>query len=148
MPTAFSEDVAAGSPLHELLVYRHVARSFSPDLVILQLYIDNDVAGMDREFTISPGGSPWGIFDDGPLRIDYSDAEESYATHIKEPGYSMRKLSSTYRSVSFVLRKLKLAVKRTERGGGNVPPHMWLYRSPMEERWRSPMAAPHGASTR
>lgn len=123
-------------PVQELLLFRREAERLKPDLVALAVFLDNDVADCDARLRYTAVGVPFGSVADGRLRIDSSRAEQSYTDYRREPAYTLRRFSATYRAVRD--RWQKLSAARTAGVGGptaGVPRRFQLYQTPLPPHW-------------
>jgi hypothetical protein len=85
------------SPLQELLLLRREVNRYQPDLVVLALFLDNDVAGCHPSLNTTANQSPSARLENGKLVFEFTRPEESHASYHREPIYSIRKCSATYR---------------------------------------------------
>jgi lysophospholipase L1-like esterase len=83
------------STTQELLLLKEVEQ-YDPDLVILAVFLDNDVAGCHPRLSGSVS-SPYAAVGNEGLQFDFSPAEQSYRHYHREPVHSVRKLSGLYR---------------------------------------------------
>ncbi len=127
--------VSGYSPVQEWLLFREEAAEFDPDLVIQALFLDNDVAGVDPELTVSSGGVPLVAFDGAIPRFDLSRARDSFDAYHREPKRSLRQRLATYRLLSQLRSRLALGARASATGG--VPTRYQLYARPLGSRWES-----------
>jgi len=123
------------SPVQELLVMMEEVPRYRPDLVILALYLDNDVSGMHPKLNVSQWGAPYAVVERGNLRIEYSAAEASYEEFHRLPLYWLRKHSAIYRSISN-WRWRQHAMQAEYRGSGSFPVRHRLYEVDLRPEWR------------
>ncbi len=132
--------VSGYSPVQELITFREEVDRFSPDLIVLALFLDNDVSGCHPDLSVSSMGGPY-VSSGGasPLQLDYSQAEGSLAEYRKEPLYTLRRVSALYRLVGHLRRQLTQS--RAEPASKGVPKRHRIYQvgspPPWEEAWRT-----------
>jgi hypothetical protein len=85
------------STAQELLLLPEV-ELYDPDLIVLAVFLDNDVAGCHPRLSGSVS-SPYAEAVGEALRFDYSQAEQSYHDYHREPVFTIRKYSGLYRFV-------------------------------------------------
>jgi hypothetical protein len=105
------------SPVQELLQLRREGPRFKPDLVVLAVFLDNDVADCHSQLRYSQTGITFAHVADGKLQFDFSHAKQSYADYHREPIHSARAMSALYRAVSKRIKELPIG----EAGGGGAP---------------------------
>src|SRR5262249_32637396 len=97
------------STLQELLLFRREGPRFRPNLVVLAVFLDNDVADCHPDLRSSEPGVPYAFLAGDSLRFNFSGAERSYADYHAEPAYTARKYSATYRFLGDRLRHMSAA---------------------------------------
>jgi hypothetical protein len=85
------------SPLQELLVLQREGPRYQPDLVMVGLFLDNDVSGCHPSLSTVQEQSPFATFDDDKITFDHSRAEDSFRDYHAEPIHTIRKFSAIYR---------------------------------------------------
>ena len=115
---------------------REVPR-FKPDLVILSVFVDNDVSGCSPILNVDGNSSeaPFVILqEDGTLKIDLSLPQASYDDFQREPKYTLRKWLGLYRQLYAL--KVQLAARAAGRDADDyIPPRYRLYQDPSPEVW-------------
>ena len=124
------------SPIQELLLFKEEGPRYRPDLVILAVFLDNDVSGVHPDLgVVNQAGPPFLTFENGALRFDYSRSQESFDHYSREPFHSLRRYSALYRLVSDY-RWRRAAVSATQALGDNyVPRRYLLYQRPIGKTW-------------
>jgi hypothetical protein len=125
------------SPLQELLQFRREGPRFNADLVILAVFLDNDIADCHPDLRISQTGIPFAAVADGSLRWDYSRAERSFAEYHSQPMYTVRNYSAIYRCLTNRLRRMG-DVNMAQMGGGtttSIPTRYQVYLKTPPPRW-------------
>jgi lysophospholipase L1-like esterase len=92
--------VSGYSPVQELLHYKREGPQYQPDLVILAVFLDNDVSGCHPQLTVSQAGTPFLTIREERVQFDYTAAELSFLDYHKFPIYWIRKYSRIFRAVS------------------------------------------------
>jgi hypothetical protein len=93
--------VSGYSPIQELLLFKQEGPRFRPDLVIVAIFLDNDVSGVHPNLTVvRDSGPPFITSAEDAIHFDHSRAEQSFTHYHREPFYSLRKYSSIYRLIS------------------------------------------------
>jgi hypothetical protein len=124
------------SPLQELLVLRREGPRFQPDLVIVGIFLDNDVAGCHPRLNTTAGQSPSASLNGDELQFDFSQAEESFQHYHREPVYSIRKYSAIYRWLRTASDR-RVAAATPSAG---VPTRHKLYAYPVAPDWEEAWA--------
>lgn len=90
------------SPIQELLLLRQEVDRLRPDLVIVGLFLDNDVAGCHPALSTTPTQSPFlkEASEGDAIAFDFSRSRRSYEDYQKEPIRTLRSGSATYRLAS------------------------------------------------
>jgi len=126
------------SPLCGYLLYDTYGKTFHPDLVIHAVFTDNDIADGDPALAAGQVGAPFVVPGAGPhLQIDYSRTEASYRDYHKEPIYTIRRWSATYRTLSAIKNGWaanKRAAASLQQSAG-VPKRFQLYADPLPEQF-------------
>jgi hypothetical protein len=124
------------SPVNELLLFRREGPKFNLDLVILALFLDNDVAGCHPDLNTLPT-APHAYLDGNGLRFDFSRCEQSYADYHREPVHTIRKWSALYRIVGH-WRRLRAGQAYAAEPLHTIPTRFRLYLEeapPWGEAW-------------
>jgi len=123
------------SPIQELLLFKQAGPRYKPDLVILALFLDNDVSGCHPALSIAPL-APFVTLDEDVLRFDYSRAEQSYADYHRQPIYTIRRFSALYRVLSHGWHR-RLAAAQAQAGTADkiIPQRFRLYLPSPESSW-------------
>jgi len=133
-------------PAQEYLLFRREGPRHRPDLVVVGVFADNDVADSAPELRSGEGWCPFPVLDGEKLAFDFSRAEQSFADYHREPFYSLRKRSAIYRVASeWRGRRRTLAAAAPpdgrQAGAGPqgdptwVPKRYRLYRKPLSPEW-------------
>lgn len=124
------------SPIQELLLFKQEGPRYRPDLVILALFLDNDVSGVHPNLTVvSQSGPPFVVFDDETMHFDFSQAEQSFAHYHREPWYTLRKYSALYRLTSDWCWRRKGVDHTLTSSGNTIPQRYRLYQQPVQPEW-------------
>jgi len=127
------------SPLQDYLVYQQIGKTFSPDLVIHAVFLDNDIADGDPSLSAGQVGAPFVPPGTGPdLAVDYSRAETSYNDYHRQPIYFVRQVSALYRMVSaFRWQRINRSRSQaaTAAAGGGIPKRYLVYADPLAPKW-------------
>lgn len=128
------------SPQQELLLFRREGPRFRPDLVILAVFTDNDVADCHPDLRSGSAGSPFAAVADGGLRWDFSRAERSYAGYHAQPMYAVRKYSATYRCLGDRLRRMGDVRRAQAAPAAAIPKRYGLYQVRPAPAWEEAWA--------
>lgn len=83
----------------ELLTYRHHAAAYHPDIVVLAMYLGNDIFNNSRELNESDGHAvPYFVLRDGKLVADTREVEDTTAATL--PWYHRVRMSVTERFIT------------------------------------------------
>jgi hypothetical protein len=126
--------IAGYGPLQELLLFQREGPRYRPDLVVLAVFLDNDVADCHPALRTGQAGIPFARVENGNLQVDYSRAEQNHASYHREPIYSVRKYSALYRAFrEFQARR----AGRSAADGptGAIPRRFQLYQEPAPPDW-------------
>jgi hypothetical protein len=128
-------------PVQELLLLRREGPRLKPDLVVLAVFLDNDIADCDSRLRSGSAGAPFGSVVNGKLEIDSSRAAQSYADYHREPTHTLRATSATYRMVRDRWQKMA-AVRGATTGDspGGFPKRYQLYQKPTSPAWEEAWA--------
>lgn len=133
--------VTGYSPIQELLLMRREAARYRPQVVVLGLFLDNDVSGCHPALSVAPE-APFATVDGDRLRFDYSRAVASFDDYHREPLYTVRRYSAIYR----VLTELRHRQTAMSSAGASpraqtVPKRFEIYgpapRAEWEQAWRT-----------
>lgn len=95
--------VTGYSPAQVLLTLQQEVDRYDLDIIVVALFLDNDVSGSIPELSVSTTGTPFlisGTSQAGkPREFDYSQAEQSHEEFHREPKYTIRKHSGLYRFI-------------------------------------------------
>lgn len=129
------------SPTQELLLLRREGPRYRPDFIVLGLFLDNDVSGCHPLLNTTAEQSPSAKLDGQTLVFDFSRPEQSYASYHREPIYSIRKWSATYRwfRAGSERRNAEGAGGRGGVGSG-IPKRHMLYAIPSPPEWEDAWA--------
>jgi lysophospholipase L1-like esterase len=128
--------VSGYSPIQELLLFKREGLRFRPDLVIVAVFLDNDISGVHPDLTVVyDSGPPFVTFTDEAVHFDYSRAQQSFTHYHREPFYSFRKYFSIYRLLSDW--RWRHRDHRQERGvsGDGIQTRYLLYQTPHQPEW-------------
>jgi hypothetical protein len=126
--------VVGYSPLQELLLLQREGRRFQPDLVMVGLFLDNDVADLHPELCRPLKDTPFAKLVDGRLDIDYSRAESGARDYVRQPIYFIRKWSATYRWIRSMSSRQQAGAAAN--GPSDQPPlRFMVYADPAPPVW-------------
>lgn len=91
------------SPAQKILLLTKEISHYDLDVVVIALFLDNDVSGCLPELSVSTTGTPSIKQSSAELEFDFSQTEASYNEFNKQPIETIRKYSGIYR----ILAKLK-----------------------------------------
>ncbi|MFO0949034.1 MAG: SGNH/GDSL hydrolase family protein [Planctomycetota bacterium] len=121
------------SPIQELLLFREEGPRYKPDLVILALFVDNDVSGCRGDLAVVDG-APLVSMAGNELRFDYSACYREYDSYMREPVHLLRAHSRLYH----VLNDFRIAMKNRRALGqdaNSIPKRFMLYHDPLPPVW-------------
>jgi hypothetical protein len=124
------------SPLQELLLLRREGPRYHPDLVMVGIFLDNDVSGCHPSLSTVAGQSPFAAITEDGLAFDFSRAEASYESYHRQPIHFIRNWSATY-------RWFRAASQRRAAAAGpspGVPTRYKLYADPCPPTWEEAWA--------
>lgn len=124
--------VSGYSPVQELLAFMSKRPLYQPDLVILGLFTDNDVAGCHPNLNPTSGAAPYAFIDGDAVRFDFSRTRESYDDYHRLPVFFIRKHSCIYRFLSE--RRLRREAQPSGLSG-SIPKRYLLYEEPLRMEW-------------
>lgn len=122
-------------PPQELLLFRQVGPQFRPNLVILAVFLDNDVADCHPELRSNQTGSPFAETGADTLKWDFSRAEQSYQDYHAEPKYTLRRTSALYRYLGSRWKRMADARAPTASASAQIPKRYQLYLSSPPPAW-------------
>jgi len=122
----------------EWLMYRNIARKFSPDLVILAFFPGNDVRNNHRELerAVNPSLVPFFQLKDGRIKID-----TGFRTHpefrskrsgLRKGYYTLREYLRTLQLISYMKRRINFRRENNDNG------QRWLDAGLREDVYRVP----------
>jgi lysophospholipase L1-like esterase len=124
------------SPIQELLLFSEEGQRYSPDLVILAVFLDNDVSGVHPDLgVVNQAGPPFVSVDNDDLLFDYSRPRESFDHYHREPFYSLRRYSALYRLFSDYRWRRAAAAPTQATIASYVPQRYLLYQRPLAKTW-------------
>ncbi len=91
--------VTGYSPTQVLLTIQQEMEKYDLDVIVVSLFLDNDVSGSIAELSVSTTGTPFIVPGKNPIEFDYTQAVESHQSFFQEPKYSIRKHSGLYRFI-------------------------------------------------
>ena len=123
-------------PLQELLLLKQVGARYQPDLVVLAVFLDNDVADCHPKLAVAQGNAPFLAAPGDLSSIDYHGPERSFSGYHAKPLYWLRRHSRIYRLIQ-QWRWQTWGRKELERNraGGPIPLHLLLYKRPVGREW-------------
>src|SRR5262249_49882889 len=80
-------------PLQELLLFKQVGAQFQPDLAVLAVFLDNDVADCHPKLAVIQGNTPFLPAHGDLTSIDYRGPERSFSGYHAQPLYWLRQHS-------------------------------------------------------
>ena len=134
--------VSGYAPLQELLLFQDLGPKYKPDLVVLAIFLDNDVSGSDPRLSVLHYGVPYATFDGDRMMIDYSQPQQSYDDYHKKPWYWLRTHSALYRAAVDSWWRLRLLAedraKHSKATGtaAEVPQRFILYQPTVPPAWQ------------
>ena len=123
------------SPVQELLLFKEEGPKYGIDLVLVALFLDNDVSGSHPSLSVTQAGPPFPIPADGALGIDYRASEASFGDYRRFPLYFLRRYLGTYRLVS-AWRWRRAATRMAAGTGDGIPKRYLLYQEDVPEVWQ------------
>ncbi len=139
--------VSGYSTAQELIVLRHKAAPYRPDLVMLALFTENDVRGNLRELDINPL-RPYFLMEDGHLVLDdsFRRSVDFRLQHIPFSSVAFENSrmlqvarEAKYKLMAYWKKRLQQQGVR-ERGGGEIDIDLLVYRDPIDSAWESAWA--------
>lgn len=128
------------SPLQGYLTFDLVGKAFAPDLVLHAVFTDNDIADCDPALAAGQVGAPF-VQKEATSRIDidYSQSEASTRDYEREPLFTLRRLSATYRMLSSIRRTYaaKGAFRAALSASSGIPRRYLIYADPLEPQWEA-----------
>jgi hypothetical protein len=121
-------------PIQELLLFKQEAPRYQPNLVILALFLDNDIADVHPKLKTAPE-SPFIEMNEAVIKYDYSRAENSFKDYHKNPKYFLRRHLALYRFLYYWQGKLKIRKENKILTGKNIPTRYGLYQKPLRAEW-------------
>lgn len=121
------------SPIQELLHFRRQGPLYKPDLVVLALFVDNDVSGCRRDLAVVDG-APLVSLEGNEPRFDFSDCEREYESYMRQPAHALRANTRLYH----VLNDFRIAFKNRRgmtRDANSIPKRFMLYHDPLPSAW-------------
>ena len=118
--------VTGYSPTQELLLFRDEAPKYGPQIVVLALFLDNDVSGSHPRLSVAPE-APFAVTEGSGLSFDYSRAEASYNGYHRQPFYLLRKYSALYRATGALRERRGETAPADPARAGAVPTRFELY---------------------
>jgi hypothetical protein len=94
--------VTGYSTVQELLNFRKEASRWALDVVVLGVFLDNDVACCHPATNTGPGEVPFRVEAD---EFDFTRPEASVADYHREPFYTLRRWTATYRAASYWMQR-------------------------------------------
>ena len=124
------------SPIQELLLLKEEGPRYRPDLVILALFLDNDVSGVHPDLSVvSQAGPPYVIFSGDTLQFDFTQAQHSFAQYHQQPFYLLRQHSAAFRLISAYRWRHTVTEMTPDTSGSLILQRYLLYRRPPELQW-------------
>lgn len=132
--------VTGYSPIQELLLFKEEGSRYRPDLVVLAVFLDNDIADCHPKLTLSPGRAPVMKVNGQDTLFDYKGAEHSYEDYHRQPFDWLRQHSRIYRLIATWRWRMKQIAEKGERGATGpvetkVPTRFLLYQKPLQPEW-------------
>jgi len=123
------------SPIQELLLMQQVVPLFQPDLIVVAVFLDNDVSGCSPTLNVNTGGAPFLNREALPeLDYDFSLAQSSYEQFQREPKHMLRKLSGIYRLL-YRIKNQRAAPGASEANSDFIPKRHNLYDESQTQEW-------------
>jgi len=123
-------------PLQELLLFKEEGPRYRPDLVILAVFLDNDVADGHPKLAVGRGRTPFLSATGDATRIDYAGAEESSKEYRQQPQYWLRRHSGLYRLLSEWRWRTRDQVRvQGAQTQGTIPVRFLLYKKSTDLEW-------------
>lgn len=125
--------VVGYSTVQELLYLKEVGPRLKPDLVLLAVFLDNDVSACVAATNFGPKEVPIRVESDAGWAIDYSASEAGYRDYHRQPKYQLRRTLGLYRVMAeWKYRHLGAASPVAAKG---VPLRFDFYRTQTEPPW-------------
>lgn len=124
------------SPIQELLLFEEMGTRYSPDLVVLALFLDNDVSDCVPELSQLPDTQPFISFADGQREFDFSGPQRSYDDYHREPVHTIRRLSSIYRVIRHYSQR-RADINARSSSSDDIPKRYCLYSVPSPPEWEA-----------
>ena len=132
--------VTGYSPTQELLLFREQAPKYRPQIVVLALFLDNDVSGSHPRLSVAPE-APFAVAEGSRLSFDYSRAQASYDGYNRQPFHFLRNHSALYRATSALRQRRGETASGGPARASAVPTRFELYqttpRGEWEEAWKT-----------
>jgi len=125
--------VSGYSLLQELITFKQEGPRYRPDLVLVAVFVDNDVSGSHPELSVSMVGSPFAKIVDEGLEVDYSIAKREYDRFMLEPIHTIRKYSHLYRYLSKIRSDFQSSGPISK--SKSIPKRYMIYHDPLPAIW-------------
>jgi hypothetical protein len=130
----FNFGISNYSPIQEYLLFKRESLRFNLDVVILALFLDNDVSDCHPSLARGGDGAPFVSFRNGAASFDYSRPEESYANYHRAGLHFIRTYSAIYRLLrNWHKAHARRAVEAAQRDA--IPQRYRLYQNELEPDW-------------
>jgi lysophospholipase L1-like esterase len=126
--------VSGYSPAQELLLFREEAAKYRPGIVVLALFLDNDVSGSHPRLSVAPE-APFAVAGNSRLSFDFSRAEASYHSYNRQPFHFLRKHFALYRAMSALRERGGETAPGGPARSGPVPTRFELYQTMPRPEW-------------
>lgn len=123
------------SPTQELLLLSKEVDRYELDVVLVGLFLDNDVSGSLAKLSVSTSGTPFIKQATGPLEFDYSQAEASTESFAKQPKAALREYLGTYRFAYKLYTTFSHKPCEGDCDNDTIPTRYELYKENPSETW-------------
>ncbi|HXX74390.1 MAG TPA: hypothetical protein VEI50_04625 [Nitrospiraceae bacterium] len=127
--------VSGYSPIQELLLFKQEGPRYHPDLVILAVFLDNDIRDSHPQLSASRSGPPFLAMNGEAVEFDFARTNQSVEDYQRQPFFWLRSHSGIYRLVStWLWRRGEQA--RSEAVPRNTAPERYqVYQKAIQAKW-------------
>ena len=125
--------VTGYSPAQVLLTLQQEIERYDLDIIVVSLFLDNDVSGSVPELSVSTTGTPFIVPGISPVAFDYSRSQQSHQDFFKEPKHTIRKYSGLYRFIFKIKNSMTQCGENCQTKP--VPTRYELYRQQPADIW-------------